>query len=97
VAIDIWQAVPPAPANMTPADRPSGRLMSPRPLIRGLNSCTIGLNLSAFCGMGAQLGVVYGVLSRCQGALRCIKKYQGVLRVYFVSETAHVELRSGRV
>ena len=26
-----------------------------------------------------------------------IKAYQGVFRVYFVSETAQVELRSGRV
>ena len=26
-----------------------------------------------------------------------IKEYQGVCRVYFVSETAQVELRSGRV
>jgi hypothetical protein len=26
-----------------------------------------------------------------------IKEYQGVFRVYFVSETAQVELRSGRV
>jgi hypothetical protein len=26
-----------------------------------------------------------------------IKEYQGVFRVYFVSETAQVELKSGRV
>ena len=32
-----------------------------------------------------------------RGCLRDVKRYQGVLRVYFVSETAQVELKSGRV
>ena len=31
------------------------------------------------------------------GGVRGIKEYQGVFRVYFVSETAQVELKSGRV
>jgi len=39
-------------------------------------------------------GLFEGVLSRCQGVLRSMKEYQGVFRVYFVSETAQVELRT---
>ena len=35
-----------------------------------------------------------GVIGRCQGVLR---SFRGVFRVYFVSETAQVELKSGRV
>jgi len=41
-------------------------------------------------GQGVHLGIVLGVFRRCQGVL-------GVLRVYFVLETAPVELETGRV
>ena len=54
---------------------------------RGLHSSTFRLNLSASCGIGVRLRDVHGVFRRCQG----------VFRVYFVSEMAQVELRSGRV
>jgi len=54
---------------------------------RGLHSSTIQLNVSAFCELGgAFMDCVRGVRGHC-----------GVSRVYFVSETAHVELKSGRV
>jgi hypothetical protein len=33
----------------------------------------------------------------CSEVLGGIKEYEGVFRVYFVSETAQVEVRSGRV
>jgi len=39
------------------------------------------------------LGVVYGVFRGSSGGIR---DCQGALRVYFVSETAQVELKSGR-
>ena len=54
---------------------------------RGLHSSTFRLNISAFCGTGVHMLVVEGVFRRCQG----------VFRVYFVSETAQVEQRSGRL
>jgi hypothetical protein len=54
---------------------------------RGLHSSTFRLNVSALCGIGGALGGcvggVYGVL--------------GVPTVSFLSETAQVELNSGRV
>ena len=40
------------------------------------------------------VGVVQGLLRRC---LRGIRGYEGACRLYFVSETAQVELRSGPV
>ena len=56
-----------------------------------MNSSTFRLNVSAFCGIGgafrACLGGVWGVT----GAVR------GCLTGYFVSGTAHVELKSARV
>ena len=36
---------------------------------RGLHSSTFRLNLSAFCGIGVRLGVVQGMLRRCNGVL----------------------------
>jgi hypothetical protein len=58
---------------------------------RGLHSSTFRLNLSAFCG-------IRGAIRGCQGVVRGgIRRYYGVFRVYFVSETAQVELISGRV
>ena len=64
------------------------------PVFRGLHSSTFRLNLIAFCGIGVHSGVVLGGVHEVSGAT---KEYQGVFRVYFVSETAQVELRSGRV
>jgi NADH:ubiquinone reductase (non-electrogenic) len=58
---------------------------------RGLHSSTFRLNLSAFCGIG-------GAFRNCSGGgKKVFRGYQGVFRVHFVSETAQVELRSGRV
>ena len=58
---------------------------------RGLHSSTFRLNLGAFCGIG---GAFRGCLG---GDWRVLGRYQGVFRVYFVSEPAQVEMRSGRV
>jgi len=57
------------------------------PTARGLHSSTIQLNVSAFCRIGGAL----------MGRLGGIRGCQGMSRVYFVSETAQVELKSGRV
>jgi len=43
---------------------------------RGLHSFTFRLNLSAFCGIGVNVGVDAGVFRRCQGVFR---RCQGVL------------------
>ena len=64
---------------------------------RGLHSSTFRLNLSAFRGIGVHLGVIYGVSRGCLGGVRGYEGDQGVCRVCFVSETAQVELKSGRV
>jgi hypothetical protein len=60
------------------------------PPVRGLHSSTFRLTVSAFRGMwGASracLGGVQGVLGILRG-----------VRVYFVSVTAQVELKSGQV
>jgi hypothetical protein len=61
---------------------------------RVLHSSTFWLNLSAFCGIG---GVCRGCLGDVYEVLRGLRGDQGVFRVYFVSETAQVELKSGRV
>ena len=45
------------------------------------------------CDKGAFRGYSWGVQEVSGG----IKEYQGVIRVYFVSETAQVELKWGRV
>ena len=37
------------------------------------------------------------ILGFCRGCLAGVRGYQGVSRVYFVSETAYVEPKSGRV
>ena len=42
-------------------------------------------------------GAIRGCLGGFQELSGGVKEYQGVFRVYFVSETAQVELRSGRV
>jgi hypothetical protein len=53
----------------------------------GLHSSTFQLNLSAFCGIrGARRGCV----ARVKGCLGCVG-------CFLVSDTAQVELRSGRV
>jgi len=57
-------------------------------------------NLSAFCGIGGALrdslrvGVILRVFGRCRQMLGVCS---GIRRVYFVSDTAQVELKSGRV
>jgi hypothetical protein len=60
----------------------------------GLHSFTSQLNVSAFCGIRGALRVCFGAILRvfrgCRGMLR-------VSRVYFVSDTAQVHLKSGRV
>jgi hypothetical protein len=57
---------------------------------RGLHSSTCRINVSASCGKGGALGAVKGVVLGVEGYLR-------VVRVYFVSSTAQVELKSRRV
>jgi hypothetical protein len=61
------------------------------PGCRGLHSSNFRLNVSAFCAIG---GALRGSLGGCEG---CFSVYEGLFRVYFVSETAQVELKSGRV
>jgi hypothetical protein len=46
---------------------------------RGSHSSTSQLNLSAFCGIGVHLVVVYGVFRRCQGVLRSIRGCSGCI------------------
>jgi len=58
---------------------------------RGLHSSTFRLNVSAFCG----IGIVFGDYLR--GGAGGFRGYGGKCRVYFVSETAQIELKSGRV
>ena len=64
---------------------------------RGLHSSTLSLNLSAFCGIGGAcrgcLAGVQGVLGGIRGCLGGVRGYQGVFRVYYVTETAEVELK----
>ena len=55
----------------------------------GLHSSTFRLNVSAICGIGGAFGC-------CLGCLRGVGGYLGFFRVCFVSETAQIELRSGR-
>jgi len=80
------------PCPQRPSQWPSRRRQ--RPPSRGLHSSTFRLNLSAFCRIGVHSVIIYEVLRRCQWG---IKQNQGVFRVYFVTETAQVELKSGRV
>jgi len=54
---------------------------------RCLHSSTLQLNVSAYNGIG---GARRGCVARVQVVFR-------VFRVFFVSDTAQVELRSGRV
>jgi hypothetical protein len=61
------------------------------PPTRGLHSSTFRLNVSAFCGIR---GCIYELFFGCLAGGR---GHQGVFRVYFVSETAQVEMKSGRV
>ena len=46
---------------------------------RCLHSSTFRFILSAFCGIGVHLGVVFGVIRRCQGVLRCIRGCLGCI------------------
>ena len=57
----------------------------------GLHSSTFRLNVSAFRGIGVAYRGCSGNIEEVFGGIR------GVSRVYFVSETAQVELNSGRV
>ena len=66
-------------------------LLVDQPQPRGLLSSTFRLSVSAFCGAG---GAFRGCLGGVQGVLRGLR---ACFRVYFVSETAEVELKSGRV
>jgi len=69
------------------------------PLTRGLNSSTFRLNVSAFCGIEGALRdlfrVILRVFKRCRGVMGGDGGCRGEFRVYVVSDTAHVELRSG--
>jgi len=57
---------------------------------RGLHSFTFQLNVSAFCGIGGAFRGCLGLGFEVEGVL-------GGVRVYIASETAQVELKSGRV
>ena len=62
---------------------------------RGLHSSTFRLNVSVYCGIGGMdRGCVYGML---RGFLGGVGRHRGLSKVYFVSETVQVELKSGRV
>ena len=63
----------------------------PRPATRGLHSFTFQLNISAFCDIVGPFGGCSGGVS---GVSEGIKECLGGV---FASETAQVELRSGRV
>jgi hypothetical protein len=54
---------------------------------RGLHSPTFKLNVSAFCG-------IQGAFMGCLGSVYEVSRS---IRVYFMSETAQVEMKSGRV
>ena len=58
---------------------------------RGLHSFTFQLNVSAFCGIG---GAFRGSFRGCSGVLGGMRGCAGWV---FLSETAQVELKSGRV
>ena len=74
----------PCPANMSGVKL---GLAHSSPVVRGLHSVTCLLNVSAFSGIGGAFrGPVGGVWG-----------YEGVFRVYVVSEPAQDELKSGRV
>jgi hypothetical protein len=62
------------------------------PSARSLHSSTVWLIVSAFCGIGVENRVVYS-----RGCVGVTRGYLGGFRVHFVSETAEVELRNGRV
>ena len=64
-------------------------LCARHPAGRGLHS-TFLLKVSAFCGIGGALGLFWRYLAGATG-------HYGVFRVYFASETAQVELKSGRL
>ena len=61
---------------------------------RGLHSSTFRLNVSALCGIGVHFGGLSGIFRWCPVGVR---GYEGVFMVYSVSETAQVELKTGRV
>ena len=61
------------------------------PLARGLHSSVSQLNLSASYGIG---GARRGCVARVQGVFGGA---YGVLGTFFVSESAQVELKSGRM
>jgi len=42
-------------------------------------------------------GYIAGVYGVFRGGLGGVRGYEGACGIYFVSETAHVELKSGRV
>ena len=69
---------------------------TPPPPPRGLHSSTFRLNLSALYGIG---GARRACVARVESALGGVRGCQGVFRVcrVFVSDTAQVELRGGRV
>jgi hypothetical protein len=58
---------------------------------RGLPTSTFRLNVSAFCGIGGACGSCLGSVEEVPEGIR------GCVGVYVVSETAQVELSSGRV
>ena len=62
-----------------------------QPYNRGLHTFTFQLNVSAFYGIGGLFG---GCLWGVSGVLAGIRGWSGCV---FVSETAQVELKSGRV
>ena len=94
-----WREEPPAAANVPAGRRSSSRAGATAvkdaapaeddnvPTGRGLHSSTFQLNLSVF----------YGIGGACRGYLARIKGVFGVCGCFLVSDTAQVDLRSGRV
>ena len=50
-------------------EQPGWALATVQPVLRALHSSTFLLNLSAFCGIGVQVGVVEGSLRGCLGGV----------------------------
>ena len=78
----------------TPGSFSAGRAVRRVYTGRGLHSSTFRLNVSSLCGIR---GAFRGCLGGVYGVLWGIRGYQGASRVCFVSETAQVELKRGRV
>ena len=76
----IWQAL--CGGATAAARSPGSAAFAPSgggPRGRGLHSFTFRLNLSAFCVIGVDLGVVQGVPGRCHGVLSSIRGCLGCI------------------